>query len=97
MEYDLHFSTERTTVAIMLFAVGDLTGKVFQSIFCDHLPCLKLSVIGLTCILAAVGSGLMTVLRTMPLVCTVSFGEYGTDRFEHCGNESQIQKQVDCR
>ncbi|XP_038057221.1 monocarboxylate transporter 13-like [Patiria miniata] len=73
MEYDLHLTPDQITVALVLAAGGEIVGKILFSIFGDRLPCLKLYVVAATGFLAALMSGLMTVLKTLSLVYIISF------------------------
>ncbi|XP_038057220.1 monocarboxylate transporter 13-like isoform X2 [Patiria miniata] len=72
LEHDLLFTKDQVTIAIMLFAVGDIVGKILLSAIGDHLPCLKLYVVVVSSVLGALVSWLMTKLHTVPLVYTVS-------------------------
>ncbi|XP_038059601.1 monocarboxylate transporter 13-like [Patiria miniata] len=73
MEHDLHFTTNQITVALVLASTGEIEGKVLFSIFGGRLPCLKLYVVVGTLLLGGLVSGLMVVLRTVPLVYVISF------------------------
>ncbi|XP_022092706.1 monocarboxylate transporter 13-like isoform X2 [Acanthaster planci] len=84
MEHDLRFTRENISLAIALFAVGEIVGKAGLSLVSDHLPCLKLYVVLAGSVLGGLASGLMTLLSALPSMLAVSFflgffraGSYG--------------------
>ena len=84
MKYDLHFTTDQTSVAFVLFAVGEIIGKILLAIFGDHLPFHKVYLIAAACALGGAAAGLMTVLRTVPLMSMIAFCKYISNRFRYC-------------
>ena len=80
MELDLHFTPGQVAIALALSAVGEIIGKILVSIFGDHLPCRNLYVVVVTHLLGAVAAGIVTLLRTIPLMYAYSFGEFSAKR-----------------
>ena len=73
MEYDLHFTSEQISITFVLFAVGEISGKILLSVVGDLFPFQKLYVLSAGIFLGGAVSGLMTVLRTVPLIYTLTF------------------------
>ncbi|XP_071807904.1 uncharacterized protein [Asterias amurensis] len=73
MEYDLHFTSDQISITFVLFAVGEISGKILLSVIGDLFPFPKLYVLSAGIFLGGAVSGLMTVLRTLPLIYTLTF------------------------
>ncbi len=76
MEYDLHFTADQVSITFVLFAVGEIVGKLIFSAFGDRIPVLKVYVVAAGSFLAGAAAGLMILLQTVPLIYTVATCEF---------------------
>ncbi|XP_071785772.1 monocarboxylate transporter 13-like [Asterias amurensis] len=72
MEYDLHFTANQISITFVLFAVGEIIGKCCFSAFGGRIPFLKLYCVAAGSLLGGAASGVMILLRTVPLMYTVA-------------------------
>ncbi|XP_038056396.1 monocarboxylate transporter 13-like [Patiria miniata] len=65
-------SSDRIAVVIMLFAIGEIGGKILISVVGDHLPCQRIYFLAFSVLLGTVALGVMTVVQTFPQMMALS-------------------------